>query len=138
MKIAGKGSVFKVTIAGSLTAISQVIGISLPSQKHETVETDTLDNPDAAIPEDPTGRVKMGEVDVELYFDPVSHAFATTWLNETTLANIKKACAVAIGSTPRATWSFDVAGIDLGGKIVLNDYLKGNIKGQLGSKITVS
>lgn len=138
MKIAGKGSVFKVTIAGTLTAISQVIGISLPTQKHETVEVDTLDNTDAAIPKAPTGRVDVGEVDVELYFDPVSHAFATSWLNETTIANITKACAILIGSTPRATWSFDVAGIELSGKIALNEYLKGSIKGTLGGKVTVS
>lgn len=137
-KVQGKGSVFKVTIASVLTAIAAVISISLPEHKMETVETDDLDNTDTGIPHSPTGRTEGGECDVELFFDPVTHATFTTWVNDTVLANQTKVCAILIGSTPRATWTFTAAGISLGGKIVLNDYVKGSVKFKLSKTVTVS
>jgi hypothetical protein len=137
-KIQGKGSSFKVTISSVLTAIAAVIAITLPTQKMETVETDTLDNADAGIPHSPTGRTEGGEAEIEFFFDPDTHATFTTWLNETTLANMTKDCAILIGSTPRKTWTFTVAGIELAGKIVLNDYVKGSVKAKLSKTVTVS
>ena len=137
MKIAGKGSALQITISTILVTVAQAISITLPEQKMETVETDTLDNEDPGIPHDPTGRTEGGEVDVELYLDPVDHSFLTDWVNETDYEQMKKDCAVLIGSEPRATWPFSAAGCTFGGKIVHNDYIKGNLKLKLNKLVGV-
>lgn len=139
-KIAGKGSAFKVTISGTLTAVAAAIGIELPEQKMETFEADSLDNTDAGIPHQPTGRTEGGEAGVELFFDPsvASHSIFTTWLNETTFANMTKVCAITFGKTPAGTWTFDGVGVSLGGKIALNDGIKANVKVKLSKTITAS
>lgn len=128
MKIAGKGSVFSVSVASVLTAVAQVISIDLPEQKMETVETDTLDNEDAGIPHDPTGRSEGGEAKAEVYLDPASHGFINDWLEETDYTLMKKDCGIQFGGGDSpSTWAFTAAGCSLGGKIALNEYIKGTL-----------
>lgn len=131
MHVPGKGSLFKVTFAGVLTTIAQVISIDLPEEAMETVEADELNNLVPGIPHDPTGRTEGGEVKAELFLDPTVHSALYSWLVETDFTLMKKVCAVLIGATPRATRTFTVAGIKLGGKIVTNDYVKGTLTGKL-------
>lgn len=137
MKIAGKGSVITAEIASIDVPISQAISIELPEQKMETVETDTLDNIDAGIPHDPTGRTEGGEASCELYLDPAAHSFFTDWLNETDYSLMKKNMGIQFGGgNSPSTWSFVAAGVSLGGKIALNDYIKANAKFKLDKTAT--
>lgn len=132
MKIAGKGSVLSLSVAGIAIAVAQVISIELPEQKMETVETDTLDNAEAGVPHDPTGRTEGGEAGCELYLDPASHSFFTEWLNETDYDEMKKDCSIQFGGgASPPSWAFKAAGVSLGGKIAFNDYIKGTAKFKL-------
>ncbi|MCH7700664.1 MAG: hypothetical protein IID37_03150 [Planctomycetes bacterium] len=69
-KVIGKGTVLQESIATVFTAIAQIISLDLPEAETETVEADTLDNANAGIPYEATGRTEGGSVSGELYFDP--------------------------------------------------------------------
>lgn len=63
-KVKVKGAALQQDIVG-MTTVAQLTSISLSGAESETVEADTLDNTDAGIPYEPTGRSEGGSVDFE-------------------------------------------------------------------------
>src|SRR5688572_12231797 len=73
--IRSKGTILKIEIASTLTAVAQLISLDLPEGAAETFEADTLDNANAGIPHKPTGRTEGGSVGFEGFLDPVLASF---------------------------------------------------------------
>jgi hypothetical protein len=125
-KIKCKGTSLKQTLAGQATAVAQIISLELPEAESETYESDTLDNTDAGIPYDNTGRSEGGSCAGELFYDPAlpGHknllALITTPQDET--------WTVTFADTGASTWTFTGAGFSFGGTVALNSGLKGSFK----------
>jgi hypothetical protein len=121
-----KGTVLSKGVANVLTAVSQVIGIDLPTVEVETFEADTLDNTDAGIIYKPTGRVEGGSLGFELFYDPYSHtALEAIFAAPTTTTNWS---VTFVGG---GAWAFDCVGFSLGGTVALKDGLKGKATAKL-------
>lgn len=120
MKTVGKGSVLSIEVATVLTPIAQLTSIDLPEAETETFESDTLDNTDAGIPHEPTGRTEGGSVGFEGFLDPAlaSHKILTNRL-KSPLA--PEGGAITFADAGTTQWAFETAGTTLGGSIVLND-----------------
>ncbi len=69
-KIKVKGTTLKQNLGGVYTAVAQLTTLNVSGAETETVESDTLDNTDAGIEYDPTGRSEGGSVDGDLLYDP--------------------------------------------------------------------
>lgn len=123
-KVPTKGTALKQTLATVLTAVAQVISIDLPDMESETYEADTLDNTDAGIPYESTGRTEGGSLSGELFFDPAlaGHQALTALL--TTPAD--ESWTLTFADTGATVWTFTGAGFSLGGTVALADGLKGN------------
>lgn len=136
--IIGKGSVFKVEVASTLTAIAQLISIDLPEHEAETFEADTLDNSNVGIPHKSTGRVEGGSVGLEGFLDPVLASFQilTDLINDPTLATTGDGAEIQFADSGTTNWSFIMAGVSMGGSIVLNDGVKFNSTIKLDGAIT--
>lgn len=124
--IIGKGTVLKVEVASSLTAIGNLISLDLPEGAAETFEADTLDNTNPGIPKKPTGRVNGGSVGFEGFLDPVLASFQilTDLLNDPTLATTGDGGSITFADAALTVWPFTMAGVTLGGSVVLNDGVK--------------
>ena len=121
--IRGKGSVYKQEVSSSLTAISQLFSISLPEHAIETFQADTLDNTNDGIPYKPTGRVEGGSIGLEGFLDPVlaSWQILTDWMNAPTTP---EGGSITFADSATTAWTFENAGITLGGNIVMADGTK--------------
>ena len=64
-----KGTQLQQDLAGVYTAVSQLTSLSLSGAEGETVEADTLDNPDAGILHEETGRTESGTLEGEMIYD---------------------------------------------------------------------
>ena len=69
-KIISKGTVLQQTVDETFVPIAQIISIGLDGMESETFESDTLDNTDAGIPYQATGRTEPGSLSGDLFFDP--------------------------------------------------------------------
>jgi hypothetical protein len=130
--IVGKGTSLKVEVSSVLTVIAQIISLDLPEHAAETFEADTLDNSDVGIPHKATGRVEGGSVGFEGFLDPVLASFQilTDLLLDPTLATTGDGASITFTDTGASVWAFTMAGLTLGGTVVLNDGVKfsGSIK----------
>lgn len=121
--ISGKGSIYKKEVSTVLTTIGQLISIDLPEHEIETFEADTLDNANDGIPYKPTGRVEGGSIGLEGFLDPVLASFQilTDWINAPATP---EGGSITFADTASTAWTFEQAGITLGGSIALNDGVK--------------
>ena len=128
--IRGKGSVFQLEVATVLTAIAQLTSIDLPEHEAETFEADAFDNSSPGIPYKSTGRVEGGSIGIEGFLDPALTSFQilTDLLNTPILvatgASANDGGRITFADTANTTWDFTVAGLTVGGTIVLNDGVK--------------
>lgn len=136
--IIGKGSVFDVEVASTLTAIAQLISIDLPEHEAETFEADTLDNSNPGIPYKATGRVEGGSVGLEGFLDPALSSFQilTDLLNTPILVAAGDAAQIQFADSGTTQWDFVMAGLSMGGTIALNDGVKFNCTIKLDGSIT--
>lgn len=122
-KVRCKGTVLQQDISSTLTAVAQVISLTLPDMESETTEVDTLDNVDAGIPYFATGRTEGGSVSGELFFDPALAGHkAMLDLLETPAETDWNLIFADTGTTE---WLFSGAGFGFGGAIALPEALKG-------------
>lgn len=121
--VIGKGSVFKQEVSTVLTTIAQLYSIDLPEHAIETFEADTLDNTNVGIPYKPTGRVEGGSVGLSGFLDPALASFQilTDRINAPTTA---EGASITFADSGTTAWTFETAGLTLGGTIVLNDGVK--------------
>lgn len=136
-KVVGKGTVLEQDISSTLTAVAQIISIDLPEAEVETVEADTLDNADAGIPYEQTGRVEGGSLGLEMYFDPAlaGHQEFTDKLNDP-LTNLPDDYNIEFADAATTAWPFTAAGISLGGSIAVNDLVKAKVSIKLDKTVT--
>lgn len=137
MKVVGKGTVLQQDISSTMTAVAQVVSIDLPEGETETTEADTLDNANAGIPYEPTGRTEGGSLTAELLFDPAlaGHQEFTDKLNAP-LTNLPDDFKVIFANTGSTEWPFTVAGISLGGSVRVNELVKANVTLKLDGTVT--
>lgn len=123
-KIKCKGTALAQEIAGSYVTVAQVISLELPTVESETYEADTLDNTDAGIPYEPTGRTEGGSCSGELFYDPAlpGHQNLTELLRVPQDENWQ----ITFKDASNSTWTFTGAGFSFGGTVALNDGLKGS------------
>src|SRR5687768_14765302 len=130
--IIGKGTALKVEVASTLTAVANLISLDLPEHSAETFEADTLDNASVGIPHKATGRVEGGSVGFEGFLDPVLASFQmlTDLLLDPTFATTGDGASITFADAAGSVWAFTMAGLTLGGSVVLNDGVKfsGSIK----------
>ena len=121
-KIKCKGTALAQEIASSYVTVAQVISLELPTVESETFEADTLDNTDAGIPYQATGRTEGGSCSGELFYDPalVGHQNLTELLRVPQDENWQ----ITFMDSEDSTWTFTGAGFSLGGTVALNDGLK--------------
>lgn len=136
--IIGKGSVFQIEVASTLTAIAQLISIDLPEHEAETFEADTLDNSNPGIPYKATGRVEGGSVGIEGFLDPALSSFQiiTDLLNTPVLATTGDAAKIIFADTATTEWDIVMAGVSIGGTVQLNDGVKFTSSIKLDGSIT--
>lgn len=122
-KIKCKGTALAQKISSAYVTVAQVISLELPTVESETFEADTLDNTDAGIPYQATGRTEGGSCSGELFYDPTldSHQNLLELLREPQAEDWQ----ITFADASESTWTFAGAGFSFGGTVALNDGLKG-------------
>jgi hypothetical protein len=117
-----KGTKLQRTIASVLTDVAQIIDLSWSGCESETYEADTLDNADAGIPYETTGRTEGGSISGNLFFDPalVGHHGLTRLLDTPQ----EEAWNLIFADTGTTEWPFTGAGFGMGITVALSDGLK--------------
>jgi hypothetical protein len=125
-KIKCKGTAIQQKLASVYTSVAQVISIELPEAESETYESDTLDNTDAGIPYDQTGRSEGGSCSFEFFYDPALAGHKA--LTELIRAPADEDWKIVFADGASTAWTFTGAGFSLGGTVALNSGLKGSAK----------
>jgi hypothetical protein len=121
-KVKCKGTKLQRTIASVLTDVAQLIDFNWSGCESETYEADTLDNTDAGIPYESTGRTEGGSVAGNLFFDPAlaGHQGLTRLLDTPQ----EEAWNITFVDTGTTDWPFTGAGFGMGLTVALSDGLK--------------
>lgn len=125
-----KGTAIQQTVASTFVDVAQVIGLDGPGMESETFEADTLDNTDAGIPYQATGRTEGGSISGELFLDPALQ-------NHNNLQYLldnpgDEAWKIIFANQGATEWPFTGAGFSLNPTVALNDGLKASF----GIKLT--
>lgn len=128
-KIPVKGTQLQQDLSGVYTAVAQLTSVSLSGTENETVETDTLDNTDAVIQMDPTGRTTGGSVDAEMLYDPAlqGHKNITALLTTPVRENWR----VVYADSGQTTLDFTSAGIGFEATAEQGDFLRGSLSAEV-------
>ena len=125
-KVKCKGTVLQQDISSTLTAVAQIISLTLPDMESETTETDTLDNVLAGIPYACTGRTEGGSVSGELFLDPVLAGHKA--MTDLIITPAETAWEVTFADVGATAWSILGAGLSFGVTVALNDGLKSSFE----------
>lgn len=128
-KIKSKGTALKQDISSTLTAIAQIISISLDGAESLTYDANTLDETSAGIPYEPTGYTEGGSVSGELFFDPVLSGHQE--MTDSLITPATKAYEVVWADAAVTPWSLSVAGLGMNFTAAINDGLKATFSGKL-------
>lgn len=121
-KVICKGSIFKRTISGSLTALAQLLSFELSGSEAETIESRTLDLVGAYIPFEHTGYSLGGDFSMEGYLDPALAGHQAITDDIATPAD--NACQITYANGAATTQSFTGAGWKMGATVAMADLLK--------------
>lgn len=121
-KLKGKGTVLQQQLGTVMTAVAQIISIEASGMESETYESDTLDNSNAGIPYDATGRTEGGSISGEMFYDPALAGHKALLVLLTTPAD--ETWKLIFSDTTE--WSFTGAGFSYSVNVVLNDGVKAN------------
>lgn len=121
-KIKCKGTVLKQEIGSTATAVAQVISLSWSGAESQTYEADTLDNANAGIPYETTGRTEGGSLSGELFLDPALSGHKSLLALLTTPAD--ENWTIQFADTGTTSWTFTGAGFGMGAAVALADGLK--------------
>ncbi len=132
--IKAKGTVLEQFVSAAFVPIAQILSVDLPEGEGETFEADTLDNSDAGIPYEPSGRSEPGSIGWEMFLDPVLASFQslTDLLVAPALTNFQLTFADAASTV----WAFSTAGVKVGGSIALGDGAKASCSAKLNKLVT--
>lgn len=120
--IAGKGTVFKSTIAAMLTAVAQVNSISSSGFASQTFDATSLDS-GVGKEKCLTGYSEGGTFDIELFFDPslAGHQFYTDSIV------VPVEIEHSITYTDAKVTTFTASGMDWGHTVAMDDGLKATV-----------
>ncbi len=132
--VIAKGTILEIFVSAAFVPIAQVLSVDLPEAENETFEADVLDNSDAGIPHEPTGRTEGGTIGWDMFLDPVLASFTdiTDKAAAPALTNMQLTFADAGGTV----WPFSVAGFKVGGTIAMADGVKASCSGKLNGIVT--
>lgn len=116
-----KGSIFKMTISASLTAVAQLTDFEVSGMEAETVESRTLDG-GVFIPFDHTGYAMGGEFSANGYYDPAlaGHQF----IGDQISTPADNACQITFANGSNTTQSFTGAGWKQSTTVAMAELLK--------------
>jgi len=121
-KLKCKGTALQQMLGTVYTTVAQVISLEASGMESETFESDTLDNANAGIPYDPTGRSEGGTVSGELFYDPALSGHQDLLALITTPADE----SWKIVYSDNSEWTFTGASFSMGVTVALADGLKGS------------
>jgi len=121
----GKGCSLEQTISASLTAVANVMSISLSGEESETFETTTLATT-VFKTFTQTGYTNPGTVDAELFFDPALAGHVTIVALLSTPADC--IWKVKYSDSGPSSITYTSAGVGLDQTIVMNDGVKAKLK----------
>jgi hypothetical protein len=138
-----KGTVLNQKVATAFVAVAQVISLDGPGMASETFEADTLDNTDAGIPYQSTGRTEGGSVSGEIFFDPALQGHLNllylldnpAFPESLTVASTEN-WQLIFADVATTEWDFEGAGFELSPKVALNDGLKASFSIKLSGTPT--
>ncbi len=134
-KVRSKGTAWAIQVAGVYVSIAQCLSMDKDEMKSEDYESDTLDNTDAGIPYDLTGRSEYGSLSAELFFDPALASHTNLLALITTPATSLHQLTFA--NAAPTVWTFTAASISFTGpKVALKEGLKATIKAKVSGGIT--
>lgn len=112
--IPAKGTVLKLDIASTLTAISHVLEFSIPKETVEASENPTLDQAGKGMPQENTGYITIDDFTATLLFHPdlaVHKALRTTHIVAAGVSiPTKPTFQIALASADAYTVDLDLAG----------------------------
>jgi hypothetical protein len=122
-KVVCKGSIFKMTISASLTAVAQLTDFEVTGIEAETVDSTTLDG-GVFKTYDHTGYAEGGEFNANGLYDPAlsGHQF----IGDIITTPADNACQITYANGGGTTQSFTGAGWKWGVTVAMNDLLKMN------------
>jgi hypothetical protein len=129
-KVRSKGTAWAVSIASVFTVIGQALSIDKDEMKSEDYESDTLDNADAGIPYDLTGRSEGGSISAELFFDPLlaCHTYMLGLITTPAKSNHQ----LTFANSSLTVWTFSAASVSFTGpKFALKEGVKATVKVKL-------
>lgn len=121
-KLKGKGTALQQMLGTVYTTVAQVISLDASGMESETYEADTLDNANAGIPYEATGRSEGGTISGELFYDPALAGHQALMTLITTPAD--ESWKIVFSDT--SEWTFTGASFGMGTSVVLNDGIKGS------------
>lgn len=101
-----KGAVVYVTISAAFVALAGTMNIKIGGKTPESVEKDYTDNTSPYVPHAATGRVKMGDVTCDLWYDDdnAGHIFLDA-MASAPLTYEGTAMKIVLSTTELITWS---------------------------------
>lgn len=120
-KVICKGSIFKMTISASLTAVAQLTDFEVTGMEAEVVESRTLDG-GVFIPFEHTGYSMGGKFAANGYYDPAlaGHQF----IGDQISVPADNACQITFANGATTTQSFTGAGWTQSTSVQMADLLK--------------
>ncbi|NBW11012.1 MAG: hypothetical protein EBR82_23575 [Caulobacteraceae bacterium] len=126
--VKGKGTIVKHTIASTLTAIAQVMSVSLSGAASQTFDTTSLDTGVFKTKAE-TGYSEPGTCELELFFDPAlsGHQFITDLI----ASPATNAMQITYANSGSTTQSFTACGVEVGVTVAMDDGVKMKVTYQI-------
>lgn len=121
-KIKSKGTVLKQTISMTLTAVAQIISISVADSETEMFDSTDLDT-SVWRTQDPTGYSKAGDVTGELFYDPALAGHQT--FTDLLAAPADTVFTITYADSANTVQTFTASGYTFGVTVDMADGLKG-------------
>ena len=139
MALASKGTILKMDVAASLTAIAEVTGIELSGAKSNTFDATLLSQSAAGEVRQATGFTTPPDVSVDLFWVPTNagHQAITDELTTPTVAVADQLDgSITYPDSAPTALPFKIAGVEVGQTFAKDDGVKGSVKFTLNGNPT--
>lgn len=139
MAIVSKGTVLQVDLAGSLTAVSEVLGLTISGAKSETFDATTLSQAASGMVRQATGYSTPPTIAAELFWTPTNaghQSFTDEITTPTTVLANQLDGKIIYADTGVTELPFKIAGVEVGQTIAKDDGVKANVTFELNGQPT--
>lgn len=139
MAIVSKGTVFKMDVAASLTAVAEVLGVEVSGAKSETFDATTLSQSASGMVRQATGYSTPPDVSIDLFWVPTNaghQAITDEITTPTTIVANQLDGSITFADTGATELPFKIAGVEAGITIAKDDGVKANVKYTLNGQPT--